>query len=73
MVEVRCMKIDVKNIFLEVKGSNVVFGDMQVSFFFVDQVVLVACGIENFGRLQDLGMEFLVKLLVVSCYIRNCK
>lgn len=63
------MKIDVKNMFLEIKSSIVVFGDMQISFFFVDQVVLVVCGIENFGRLQDLGMEFLVKLLVVNCYI----
>ncbi|KAL0597004.1 E3 ubiquitin-protein ligase TRIM37, partial [Plecturocebus cupreus] len=34
-------------------------------------VALAACGTENSGRLQDLGMEFLTKSSVANCYIRN--
>lgn len=73
MAEVRCMKTDVKNTLSEVKGSNAASGDMQASLFSADQVALAACGTENSGRLQDLGMELLAKSSVASCYIRNCK
>ncbi|XP_070083601.1 E3 ubiquitin-protein ligase TRIM37 isoform X12 [Equus przewalskii] len=71
MAEVRCMKTDVKNTLSEVKGSNAASGDMQASLFSADQVALAACGTENSGRLQDLGMELLAKSSVASCYIRN--
>ncbi|XP_014646375.1 PREDICTED: E3 ubiquitin-protein ligase TRIM37 isoform X4 [Ceratotherium simum simum] len=69
MAEVRCMKTDVKNTLSEIKGSSAASGDMQASLFSADQVALAACGTENSGRLQDLGMELLAKSS--SCYMRN--
>lgn len=72
MAEVRCMKTDVKNPLSEIKSSSA-SGDMQTSLFSADQAALAACGTENSGRLQDLGMELLAKSSVASCYIRNCK
>lgn len=72
MAEVRCMKTDVKNTLSEIKGSSAASGDMQASLFSTDQA-LAACGTENSGRLQDLGMELLAKSSVAGCYIRNCK
>ncbi|XP_036196291.1 E3 ubiquitin-protein ligase TRIM37 isoform X5 [Myotis myotis] len=71
MAEVRCMKTDVKNPLSEIKSSNAPSGDMQTSLFSADQAALAACGTENSGRLQDLGMELLAKSSVASCYIRN--
>ncbi|XP_059525625.1 E3 ubiquitin-protein ligase TRIM37 isoform X5 [Myotis daubentonii] len=71
MAEVRCMKTDVKNPLSEMKSSNAPSGDMQTSLFSADQAALAACGTENSGRLQDLGMELLAKSSVASCYIRN--
>lgn len=71
MAEVRCMKTDVKNTLSEIKGSSAASGDMQASLFSTDQA-LAACGTENSGRLQDLGMELLAKSSVAGCYIRNC-
>uniref|UniRef100_A0A8C7BA53 Uncharacterized protein n=2 Tax=Neovison vison TaxID=452646 RepID=A0A8C7BA53_NEOVI len=44
---------------------------MQASLFSADQAALAACGTENSGRLQDLGMELLAKSSVAGCYIRN--
>lgn len=70
MAEVRCMKTDVKNPLSEIKSSNAP-GDMQTSFFSADQAALAACGTENSGRLQDLGMELFAKSSVASCFIRN--
>ncbi|XP_044926142.1 E3 ubiquitin-protein ligase TRIM37 isoform X2 [Mustela putorius furo] len=70
MAEVRCMKTDVKNTLSEIKGSSAASGDMQASLFSTDQA-LAACGTENSGRLQDLGMELLAKSSVAGCYIRN--
>nr|XP_014974601.1 E3 ubiquitin-protein ligase TRIM37 isoform X8 [Macaca mulatta] len=72
MAEVRCMKTDVKNTLSEIKSSIAASGDMQTSLFSADQAALAACGTENSGRLQDLGMELLAKSSVASCYIRNC-
>ncbi|XP_063484574.1 E3 ubiquitin-protein ligase TRIM37 isoform X12 [Symphalangus syndactylus] len=72
MAEVRCMKTDVKNTLSEIKSSSAASGDMQTSLFSADQAALAACGTENSGRLQDLGMELLAKSSVASCYIRNC-
>ncbi|XP_024647017.2 E3 ubiquitin-protein ligase TRIM37 isoform X16 [Macaca nemestrina] len=71
MAEVRCMKTDVKNTLSEIKSSIAASGDMQTSLFSADQAALAACGTENSGRLQDLGMELLAKSSVASCYIRN--
>ncbi|XP_074175849.1 E3 ubiquitin-protein ligase TRIM37 isoform X11 [Rhinolophus sinicus] len=71
MAEVRCMKTDVKNTLSEIKSSSAASGDMQTSHFSADQAALAACGTENSGRLQDLGMELLAKSSVASCYIRN--
>ncbi|KAM5274349.1 E3 ubiquitin-protein ligase TRIM37 isoform 3-T3 [Ctenodactylus gundi] len=71
MAEVRCMKTDVKNTLSEVKSSSVVSGDIQTALFSADQAALAACGTENSGRLQDLGVELLAKSSVASCYIRN--
>ncbi|XP_025774171.1 E3 ubiquitin-protein ligase TRIM37 isoform X3 [Puma concolor] len=71
MAEVRCMKTDVKNTLSEIKGSNAASGDMQASLFSADQAALAACGTENSGRLQDLGMELLAKSSIAGCYIRN--
>ncbi|XP_008066479.1 E3 ubiquitin-protein ligase TRIM37 isoform X3 [Carlito syrichta] len=71
MAEVRCMKTDVKNTLSEMKSSNAASGDMQTNLFSADQAALAACGTENSGRLQDLGMELLTKSSVASCYIRN--
>ncbi|XP_045443264.1 E3 ubiquitin-protein ligase TRIM37 isoform X4 [Pipistrellus kuhlii] len=71
MAEVRCMKTDVKNPLSEIKSSNAPSGDMQTNLFSADQAALAACGTENSGRLQDLGMELLAKSSVASCYIRN--
>lgn len=71
MAEVRCMKTDVKNPLSEIKSSNAPSGDMQTGLFSADQAALAACGTENSGRLQDLGMELLAKSSVASCYIRN--
>lgn len=73
MAEVRCMKTDVKNTLSEIKSSSAASGDMQASLFSADQAALAACGTENSGRLQDLGMELLAKSSVAGCYIRNCK
>ncbi|XP_077920693.1 E3 ubiquitin-protein ligase TRIM37 isoform X5 [Halichoerus grypus] len=70
MAEVRCMKTDVKNTLSEIKSSNAASGDMQASLFSADQAALAACGAENCGRLQDLGMELLAKSSVAG-YIRN--
>ncbi|XP_016066151.1 PREDICTED: E3 ubiquitin-protein ligase TRIM37 isoform X5 [Miniopterus natalensis] len=70
MAEVRCMKTDVKNPLSEIKSSSA-SGDMQTNLFSADQAALAACGTENSGRLQDLGMELLAKSSVASCYIRN--
>lgn len=70
MAEVQCMKTDVKNTLSEIKSSNAASGDMQASLFSVDQAALAACGAENSGRLQDLGMELLAKSSVAG-YIRN--
>ncbi|XP_073875227.1 E3 ubiquitin-protein ligase TRIM37 isoform X31 [Macaca fascicularis] len=72
MAEVRCMKTDVKNTLSEIKSSIAASGDIQTSLFSTDQAALAACGTENSGRLQDLGMELLAKSSVASCYIRNC-
>ncbi|XP_047292079.1 E3 ubiquitin-protein ligase TRIM37 isoform X30 [Homo sapiens] len=72
MAEVRCMKTDVKNTLSEIKSSSAASGDMQTSLFSADQAALAACGTENSGRLQDLGMELLAKSSVANCYIRNC-
>ncbi|XP_037848944.1 E3 ubiquitin-protein ligase TRIM37 isoform X7 [Chlorocebus sabaeus] len=72
MAEVRCMKTDVKNTLSEIKSSIAASGDMQTSLFSADQAALAACGTENSGRLQDLGMELLAKSSVANCYIRNC-
>ncbi|XP_058559237.1 E3 ubiquitin-protein ligase TRIM37 isoform X6 [Neofelis nebulosa] len=72
MAEVRCMKTGVKNTLSEIKGSNAASGDMQASLFSADQAALAACGTENSGRLQDLGMELLAKSSIAGCYIRNC-
>ncbi|XP_069337213.1 E3 ubiquitin-protein ligase TRIM37 isoform X4 [Eulemur rufifrons] len=71
MAEVRCMKTDVKNTLSEIKSSNAASGDMQTNLFSADQAALAACGAENSGRVQDLGMELLAKSSVASCYIRN--
>uniref|UniRef100_A0A2K5CQG8 Tripartite motif containing 37 n=1 Tax=Aotus nancymaae TaxID=37293 RepID=A0A2K5CQG8_AOTNA len=72
MAEVRCMKTDVKNTLSEIKSSSATTsGDVQTSLFSADQAALAACGAENSGRLQDLGMELLTKSSVASCYIRN--
>ncbi|EAW94427.1 E3 ubiquitin-protein ligase TRIM37 isoform d [Homo sapiens] len=71
MAEVRCMKTDVKNTLSEIKSSSAASGDMQTSLFSADQAALAACGTENSGRLQDLGMELLAKSSVANCYIRN--
>nr|XP_045038410.2 E3 ubiquitin-protein ligase TRIM37 isoform X2 [Desmodus rotundus] len=71
MAEVRCMKTDVKNTLSEIKSSSAASGDMQTSLVCADQAALAACGTENSGRLQDLGMELLAKSSVASCYIRN--
>lgn len=71
MAEVRCMKTDIKNTLSEIKSSSAASGDMQTSLFSADQAALAACGTENSGRLQDLGMELLAKSSVASCYIRN--
>ncbi|XP_036123516.1 E3 ubiquitin-protein ligase TRIM37 isoform X3 [Molossus molossus] len=71
MAEVRCMKTDVKNTVSEIKSSSAASGDMQTRLFSADQVALAACGTENSGRLQDLGMELLAKSSVASCYIQN--
>ncbi|XP_015293363.2 E3 ubiquitin-protein ligase TRIM37 isoform X22 [Macaca fascicularis] len=71
MAEVRCMKTDVKNTLSEIKSSIAASGDIQTSLFSTDQAALAACGTENSGRLQDLGMELLAKSSVASCYIRN--
>nr|XP_037848946.1 E3 ubiquitin-protein ligase TRIM37 isoform X11 [Chlorocebus sabaeus] len=71
MAEVRCMKTDVKNTLSEIKSSIAASGDMQTSLFSADQAALAACGTENSGRLQDLGMELLAKSSVANCYIRN--
>ncbi|XP_045381598.1 E3 ubiquitin-protein ligase TRIM37 isoform X1 [Lemur catta] len=71
MAEVRCMKTDVKNTLSEIKSSNTASGDMQTNLFSADQAALAACGAENSGRVQDLGMELLAKSSVASCYIRN--
>ncbi|XP_077898453.1 E3 ubiquitin-protein ligase TRIM37 isoform X6 [Ictidomys tridecemlineatus] len=71
MAEVRYMKTDVKNTLSEIKTSSAASGDMQTNLFSADQAALAACGIENSGRLQDLGMELLAKSSVASCYIRN--
>ncbi|XP_034496999.1 E3 ubiquitin-protein ligase TRIM37 isoform X13 [Ailuropoda melanoleuca] len=71
MAEVRCMKTDVKNTLSEIKSSSAASGDMQASLFSADQAALAACGTENSGRLQDLGMELLAKSSVAGCYIRN--
>ncbi|XP_078229789.1 E3 ubiquitin-protein ligase TRIM37 isoform X12 [Callithrix jacchus] len=73
MAEVRYMKTDVKNTLSEIKSSSATTsGDMQTSLFSADQAALAACGTENSGRLQDLGMELLTKSSVANCYIRNC-
>uniref|UniRef100_A0A673UHL0 Tripartite motif containing 37 n=1 Tax=Suricata suricatta TaxID=37032 RepID=A0A673UHL0_SURSU len=71
MAEVRCMKTDVRNTLSEIKGSSAASGDMPASLFSADQAALAACGTENSGRLQDLGMELLAKSSVAGCYIRN--
>uniref|UniRef100_H0X6A8 Tripartite motif containing 37 n=1 Tax=Otolemur garnettii TaxID=30611 RepID=H0X6A8_OTOGA len=71
MAEVRCMKTDVKNTLSEIKSSNAASGDIQTNLFSADQAALAACGAENSGRVQDLGMEILAKSSVSSCYIRN--
>ncbi|XP_036925929.1 E3 ubiquitin-protein ligase TRIM37 isoform X2 [Sturnira hondurensis] len=71
MAEVRCMKTDVKNTLSELKSSSAASGDTQTSLLCADQSALAACGTENSGRLQDLGMELLAKSSVASCYIRN--
>ncbi|XP_008995191.3 E3 ubiquitin-protein ligase TRIM37 isoform X6 [Callithrix jacchus] len=72
MAEVRYMKTDVKNTLSEIKSSSATTsGDMQTSLFSADQAALAACGTENSGRLQDLGMELLTKSSVANCYIRN--
>ncbi|XP_058428318.1 E3 ubiquitin-protein ligase TRIM37 isoform X7 [Marmota monax] len=71
MAEVRYMKTDVRNTLSEIKTSSAASGDMQTNLFSADQAALAACGIENSGRLQDLGMELLAKSSVASCYIRN--
>uniref|UniRef100_A0A2K5QQJ3 Tripartite motif containing 37 n=1 Tax=Cebus imitator TaxID=2715852 RepID=A0A2K5QQJ3_CEBIM len=72
MAEVRCMKTDVKNTLSEIKSSSATTsGDVQTSLFSADQAALAACGTENSGRLQDLGMELLTKSSVANCYIRN--
>nr|XP_045015125.1 E3 ubiquitin-protein ligase TRIM37 isoform X3 [Jaculus jaculus] len=70
MAEVRCMKADVKNTLSEIK-SSVASGDMQTNLFCSDQAAVAACGTENSGRLQDLGMELLAKSSVASYYVRN--
>ncbi|XP_011373371.2 E3 ubiquitin-protein ligase TRIM37 isoform X5 [Pteropus vampyrus] len=71
MAEVRCMKTDVKNTVSEIKSSSAASGDTQTNLFSADQAALAACGTENSGRLQDLGMELLAKSSVTSGYIRN--
>ncbi|XP_033039576.1 E3 ubiquitin-protein ligase TRIM37 isoform X8 [Trachypithecus francoisi] len=71
MAEVRCMKTDIKNTLSEIKSSIATSGDMQTSLFSADQAALSACGTENSGRLQDLGMELLAESSVANCYIRN--
>ncbi|XP_039741695.1 E3 ubiquitin-protein ligase TRIM37 isoform X4 [Pteropus medius] len=71
MAEVRCMKTDVKNTVSEIKSSSAASGDTQTNLFSADQAALAACGTENSGRLQDLGMELLAKSSVTSAYIRN--
>ncbi|XP_030779250.1 E3 ubiquitin-protein ligase TRIM37 isoform X4 [Rhinopithecus roxellana] len=71
MAEVRCMKTDIKNTLSEIKSSIATSGDMQKSLFSADQAALSACGTENSGRLQDLGMELLAESSVANCYIRN--
>ncbi|XP_054989839.1 E3 ubiquitin-protein ligase TRIM37 isoform X5 [Sorex araneus] len=71
MAEVRCMKTDVRNTLSEIKNTSTASGDMQASLFSSDQPALAACGTENSGRIQDLGMELLAKSSVNSCYIRN--
>ncbi|XP_036078738.1 E3 ubiquitin-protein ligase TRIM37 isoform X5 [Rousettus aegyptiacus] len=71
MAEVRCMKTDVKNPLSEIKSSSAASGDTQTTLFSADQAALAACGTENSGRLQDLGMDLLAKSSVASCYIRN--
>ncbi|XP_071066993.1 E3 ubiquitin-protein ligase TRIM37 isoform X6 [Dasypus novemcinctus] len=71
MTEVRCMKTDIKNTLSEIKSGNAASGDMQTNLFSADQTALAACGTENSGRLQDLGMELLAKSSVASCYIRK--
>nr|XP_031541040.1 E3 ubiquitin-protein ligase TRIM37 isoform X3 [Vicugna pacos] len=71
MAEVRCMKTDVKNTLSEIKSSNAASGDMPAGLLSADQAALAACGTENSGRLQDLGMELLAKSSAASCYIRN--
>lgn len=73
MAEVRCMKTDVKNTVSEIKSSSAASGDTQTNLFSADQAALAACGTENSGRLQDLGMELLAKSSVTSGYIRNRK
>ncbi|XP_010625012.1 E3 ubiquitin-protein ligase TRIM37 isoform X10 [Fukomys damarensis] len=72
MAEVQCMTTDVKNTLSEIKSNNTASGDVQTALFSADQTALAACGTENSGRLQDLGMELLAKSSVASCYIRNC-
>ncbi|KAM6174890.1 E3 ubiquitin-protein ligase TRIM37 isoform 5-T5 [Erethizon dorsatum] len=72
MAEVRCMTTDVKNTLSEIKSNSSASGDMQTTLFSADHTALAACGTENSGRLQDLGMELLAKSSVASCYIRNC-
>ncbi|XP_013374671.1 PREDICTED: E3 ubiquitin-protein ligase TRIM37 isoform X6 [Chinchilla lanigera] len=71
MAEVRCMTTDVKNTLSEIKSNSTASGDMQTTLFSADQTALAACGTENSGRLQDLGVELLAKSSVASCYIRN--
>ncbi|XP_033618830.1 E3 ubiquitin-protein ligase TRIM37 isoform X9 [Fukomys damarensis] len=71
MAEVQCMTTDVKNTLSEIKSNNTASGDVQTALFSADQTALAACGTENSGRLQDLGMELLAKSSVASCYIRN--
>ncbi|KAM6174887.1 E3 ubiquitin-protein ligase TRIM37 isoform 2-T2 [Erethizon dorsatum] len=71
MAEVRCMTTDVKNTLSEIKSNSSASGDMQTTLFSADHTALAACGTENSGRLQDLGMELLAKSSVASCYIRN--
>uniref|UniRef100_A0A8C6RQE0 Tripartite motif-containing 37 n=1 Tax=Nannospalax galili TaxID=1026970 RepID=A0A8C6RQE0_NANGA len=71
MAEVRCMKTDVKTTLSDIKSNSISSGDMQTSLFCTDQAALAACGTENSGRLQDLGMELLAKSSAAGCYIRN--